>query len=159
MTVQTSPNAACVINYAPPAGGLSTAQGLTPKAADATGRVAWSWVIDPGTQAGTIAKIPRGPATFLNAAGYLGAVVSVVEKGVRHFHALKPPAELESRYRELLRELDRNVDILQTLRSAAAAKDRKDYETGLRDLHRSRVRINALEDRLGLTGCSIPGQT
>ena len=111
------------------------------------------------SQAGTIAKIPRGPATFLNAAGYLGAVVSVVQKGVRQFHALKPPAELESRYRELLRELDRNVDILQTLRSAAAAKDRKDYETGLRDLHRSRVRINALEDRLGLTGCSIPGQT
>jgi hypothetical protein len=107
-----------------------------------------------GDQTRAIAQIPRGPATALNAAGYLGAVLSVVEKGVRRFHALHPPSALEPRYRQLRRELDRNADILRTLRAAAAANDRKDYERGLSDLHRSRERIDALERGLGLTGCS-----
>jgi hypothetical protein len=104
-------------------------------------------------QARTIAKIPRGPATALNASGYLGAVLSVVEKGLKQFHALRPPADEQGTYNALLRELDRNVNILRDLRGAAAANDRKDYEIGLGNLHRSRLRINALERRLGLTGC------
>jgi hypothetical protein len=108
-------------------------------------------------QSRKIAQVPRGPATALNAAGYLGAVLSVVEQGVKDFHALRPPADLESGYRKLLAELDRNADILRTLRAAAAAKDRRDYELGLGNLHRSRMRIDALERRLGLTGCSSAG--
>ena len=105
-------------------------------------------------QARTIAEIPRGPATAENAAGYLGAVLSVVERGVKQFHALKPPRELESTYTRFLAELDRNADILRTLRAAAAARTRKQYEAGLSDLHRSRRRIDSLERRLGFTGCA-----
>src|SRR5438552_10355054 len=100
-------------------------------------------------QAKTIAEIPRGPANATNAAGYLGAVLSVVENGVRDFHRLKPPPSEDATYRTFLRELDRNVDILRTLRAAAAAKQRQDYVTGLAQLHRSRLRIDRLERRLG----------
>jgi hypothetical protein len=110
-------------------------------------------------QARTIAQIPRGPATAQNAAGYLGAVLSVVEEGVKKFHALKPPARDEPAYTRFLAELDRNADILRTLRAAAAARTRKQYEAGLSDLHRSRVRIDALERRLGFTACAGAGGT
>jgi len=82
-------------------------------------------------QAATIAQIPRGPANATNATGYLGAVLSVVEKGVKQFHRLEPPGEQEATYRAFLGELDRNVDILRTLRAAAAANQRRDYVAGL----------------------------
>jgi hypothetical protein len=109
------------------------------------------------TQARTIAQIPRGPRTPENAAGYAGAVLSVVERGVKQFHALKPPRDLEPAYRRFLGELDHNADILRMLRAAAAARLRAQYERGLSDLHRSRVRIDALERRLGFTGCTGGG--
>lgn len=104
-------------------------------------------------QARTISQIPRGPTTPENATGYLGAVLSVVERGVKRFHALEPPTDLVPTYRRFLGELDRNADILRTLRAAAAARTRRQYEAGLSDLHRSRVRIDALERRLGFTAC------
>ena len=47
-------------------------------------------------QAETVAQIPRGPANATNAAGYLGAVLSVVESGVKQFHKLKPPRDEEA---------------------------------------------------------------
>ncbi len=75
-------------------------------------------------------------------------MLSVVEKGVKQFHALRPPVRDEQSYKSFLRELDNNIDILRTLRAAAAAQDKKDYVIGLGDLHRSRLRINALERRL-----------
>jgi hypothetical protein len=105
-------------------------------------------------QAATIAQIPRGPANATNATGYLGAVLSVVEKGVKQFHRLEPPGEQEATYRAFLGELDRNVDILRTLRAAAAANQRRDYVAGLAALHRSRLRIDRLERRLGFTECA-----
>lgn len=105
-------------------------------------------------QARAITQIPRGPATAINAAGYLGAVLSVVERGVKQFHALKPPKNLEPTYNRFLGELDRNADILRNLRAAAAARTRSQYEAGLSDLHRSRLRINALERGLGFTACA-----
>jgi hypothetical protein len=108
-------------------------------------------------QARTIAKIPRGPATAENAAGYTGAVLSVVEGGVKRFHRLEPPKDVAPTYAQFLRELDRNVDILRTIRAAAAARVRKAYLSGLSELHRSRVRINMLERRLGLTACESAG--
>jgi len=104
-------------------------------------------------QADAIAQIPRGPATALNATGYLGAVIAVVAKGVRQFHGLKPPTSLQTRYDAFLAELDRNVDILRKLRGAAAARQREAYVVGLATLHRSRLRINRIERRLGFTGC------
>jgi len=108
-------------------------------------------------QARTIAQIPRGPATATNATGYLGAVLSVVEDGVKRFHALKPPTDVAPTYSRFLAELDRNADILRTLRAAAAARTRAQYEAGLSDLHRSRVRINAFERRLRFTDCTGGG--
>jgi hypothetical protein len=108
-------------------------------------------------QARAIAQIPRGPNTAINAAGYLGAALSVVERGVKQFHALKPPKNLAPTYDRFLAELDRNADILRTLRAAAAARTRAQYETGLSDLHRSRLRINALERQLGFTACGGGG--
>jgi hypothetical protein len=108
-------------------------------------------------QGETVAQIPRGPANATNAAGYLGAVLSIVEDGVRQFHKLKPPRDQEATYRAFLRELDRNVDILRTLRAAAAAKQREAYVVGLASLHRSRRRIDRLERRLGFTGCAGSG--
>lgn len=104
-------------------------------------------------QAGTIDQIPRGPANAINAAGYLGAVLSVVEDGVKQFRALKPSSADRPLYDAFLHELTRNTDILRNLRAAAAARDRRDYVAGLAALHRSRVRINRLEARLGFTGC------
>lgn len=108
-------------------------------------------------QAATIAQIPRGPANPVNAAGYLGAVLSVYEKGIKRFHELAPPRDEETTYRAYLRELDRNADILRTLRAAAAAQQLKAYVTGQAALHRSRVRLGALQRRLGFTGCAGPG--
>ena len=101
-----------------------------------------------------IVRIPRGPSTALNAAGYLGAVLSVAEQGLKQFHALRPPKADEPLYGSFLRELDRNTNDLRTLRAAAAARDRKDYVIGVADLHGSRVRINNLERRLGLNRCA-----
>jgi hypothetical protein len=108
-------------------------------------------------QATMIAQIPRGPANPVNAAGYLGAVLSVYEKGIKRFHELKPPRDEEALYRAYLRELDRNANILRTLRAAAASQQLKAYVTGQADLHRSRVRLARLQRRLGFTGCAGPG--
>ena len=105
-------------------------------------------------QAKTIAQIPRGPANPVNAAGYIGAVLSVYEQGIKKFHALKPPKDEETTYRNYLHELDRNADILRTLRAAAAAQQLKAYVTGQAALHRSRVRLAALQRQLGFTGCA-----
>ena len=105
-------------------------------------------------QARTIEQIPRGPSNALNAAGYLGAVLSVVEGGVKRFHRLEPSTQDEALYDAFLREVDRNTDLLRDLRAAAAARDRRDYVIGLARLHRSRLRINALDRRLGFTGCA-----
>ena len=107
-------------------------------------------------QARTIAQIPRGPANPVNAAGYLGAVLSVYEKAIKKFHALKPPRAEDATYRAFLRELDRNADVLRTLRAAAAAKQLRAYVTGQAALHRSRLRLDALQRRLGFTGCAGP---
>jgi hypothetical protein len=106
----------------------------------------------------TIAQIPRGPANPINAAGYLGAILSVYEQGIKKFHALKPPKDEETTYRAYLRELDRNADILRTLRAAAAAQQLKAYVTGQAALHRSRVRLTALQRQLGFTGCAGPSK-
>lgn len=108
-------------------------------------------------QANTVLQIPRGPANATNATGYLGAVLSVVEKGVKQFHALKPPADKQAQYDVFLAALDRNVNILRTLRAAAAAQQHKAYVVGLANLHRSRLRINRAERQLGLTGCLTAG--
>jgi hypothetical protein len=108
-------------------------------------------------QANNVLQIPRGPANATNATGYLGAVLSVVEKGVKQFHALRPPADQQAQYDVFLAALDRNVNILRTLRAAAAARQRKEYVVGLADLHRSRLRINRIERQLGFTGCLSAG--
>ncbi|MFY9577835.1 MAG: hypothetical protein WAQ33_00785 [Gaiellaceae bacterium] len=108
-------------------------------------------------QAKTIAQIPRGPSNPVNAAGYLGAVLSVFEEGVKEFHKLKPPQDEAATYRTFLGELDRNADILRTLRAAAAAKQLKVYVRGQADLHRSRLRLDTVQRRLGFTGCAGPG--
>jgi hypothetical protein len=105
-------------------------------------------------QARTIEQIPRGPSNAINAAGYLGAVLSVVEDGVKQFHRLEPSKADESLYNAFLRELDRNTNLLRELRAAAAARDRRDYVVGLARLHRSRLRIDALDRRLGFSGCA-----
>jgi hypothetical protein len=105
-------------------------------------------------QARKVNAIPRGPSTAINAAGYLGTVLSVVERGVKEFHALRPSTADEQAYAAFLRELDRNTDVLRTLRAAAGASDKKDYVIGLADLHRSRLRIDMLERRLGLGACA-----
>ncbi len=107
-------------------------------------------------QAHKVVSIPRGPATAINAAGYLGTVLSVVEEGVKQFHALQPPPRDERLYATFLHELDRNTNDLRNLRAAAAARDRKDYVIGLADVHRSRVRINRIERRLGFKRCTAP---
>jgi hypothetical protein len=53
--VQTNPGASCSIIFVPPHGTTSTADGLAAKVADATGKVAWSWVVD--------ARSPVGPGS------------------------------------------------------------------------------------------------
>ena len=105
-------------------------------------------------QATTIAQIPRGPANAINATGYLGAVISVYEKAVKQFHGLRPPADDEAAYAAFLGELDRNADILRTLRADAAARQRKAYVIGQANLHRSRVRLASLQRELGFTSCA-----
>ena len=105
-------------------------------------------------QAKTIAEIPRGPANPVNATGYLGAVLSVYEKAVKQFHELEPPRDEEATYRAYLRALDKNADILRTLRAAAAAQQLEAYVVGQAALHRSRLRVAAFQRRLGFTGCA-----
>lgn len=105
-------------------------------------------------QAQQVLQIPRGPATPENAAGYYGAVVGVVQKGVSKFHALKPPTNEAGAYRRLLHELDTNLDILRQLRATAAARLRNQYVVALSNLHRSRLKIDALYKQLGFTGCA-----
>ena len=46
------------------------------------------------------------------------------------------------------------ADILRTLRADAAAQQLKQYVVGQAALHRSRLRLAALQRKLGLTGCS-----
>ena len=105
-------------------------------------------------QAQKVLAIPRGPATPQNAAGYYGAVVGVVQQGVNKFHKLKPPKNEEGTYARLLNELDRNLDILRQLRATAAAQLRQQYVVALANLHRSRLKIDALYRQLGFTGCT-----
>ena len=105
-------------------------------------------------QAQQVLEIPRGPATPENAAGYYGAVVGVVQKGVNKFHGLKPPRSEAGTYAQLLNELDRNLDILRQLRATAAARLRKQYVVAISNLHRSRLKIDAFYKDLGFTGCA-----
>lgn len=105
-------------------------------------------------QAQQVLQIPRGPATPENAAGYYGAVVGVVQQGVDKFHKLKPPKDEAATYTQLLNELDRNLDILRQLRATAAARLRKQYVVALANLHRSRLKIDALYKQLEFGGCS-----
>lgn len=105
-------------------------------------------------QAQQVLKIPRGPATPENAAGYYGAVVGVVQQGVDRFHKLKPPKGEATTYARLLTELDHNLDILRQLRATAAARLREEYVVALASLHRSRLKIDALYEQLGFGGCS-----
>jgi micrococcal nuclease len=53
VVASTTPSASCTIAYRTPAGTNSTAQGLTPRTADSSGTVAWTWSIGPSTQPGT----------------------------------------------------------------------------------------------------------
>jgi len=53
VTVQTAPGASCSIVYVTPRGTVSVAQGLSPKTADASGRVSWAWLIGTRTYSGT----------------------------------------------------------------------------------------------------------
>jgi hypothetical protein len=105
-------------------------------------------------QAQQVLKIPRGPATPENAAGYYGAVVGVVQQGVRKFHKLKPPKREDATYKQLLNELDHNLDILRQLRATAAAQLREQYVVALSNLHRSRLKIDALYKQLDFSGCA-----
>lgn len=50
--IRTTPSGSCTIRYTTPAGTVSSAQGLTPKSANAVGIVSWSWVIGSNTRAG-----------------------------------------------------------------------------------------------------------
>lgn len=52
-SVQTAPGAACTIQFTRPLGTISTAQGLTPKTADASGKVDWTWKIWELSETGT----------------------------------------------------------------------------------------------------------
>jgi hypothetical protein len=52
-TAQTSPGAACSLAYTTPAGTASRASGLGTRAADANGRVSWTWDIARSTRPGT----------------------------------------------------------------------------------------------------------
>ena len=54
-------------------------------------------------------------------------------------------AGMLDRNRAFLQELDRNADVLRTLRAAAAAKQLRAYVTGQAALHRSRLRLDALQ--------------
>ena len=53
LTARTTAGASCSITYQTPAGTSSTAQGLTPRTADANGGVAWTWNIGQSTRSGT----------------------------------------------------------------------------------------------------------
>jgi hypothetical protein len=53
VSVQTTPGASCSISYRTPAGTPSTAQGLTPRVADSSGVVTWTWDIGISTRPGT----------------------------------------------------------------------------------------------------------
>lgn len=51
--IQTAAGAACSIRYTTPSGNLSTAEGLVPETADASGACAWTWRIGTSTHPGT----------------------------------------------------------------------------------------------------------
>jgi hypothetical protein len=53
VVASTTPGASCSISYTTPAGTNSTAQGLSPKTADSSGTVSWTWSIGRSTQRGT----------------------------------------------------------------------------------------------------------
>jgi hypothetical protein len=53
ISARTAAGTSCSITYRTPAGSISTAQGLTPRTADNTGLVTWSWSIGPSTRPGT----------------------------------------------------------------------------------------------------------
>jgi len=53
VSVQTSPNASCTIDYVTPHGTDSVAAGLVPKNADANGQISWVWLIGGRTYPGT----------------------------------------------------------------------------------------------------------
>jgi hypothetical protein len=52
-TIQSLPGAACRISYVEPRGTEIAAPGLDAKTADSSGRVSWSWPIDPSTPTGS----------------------------------------------------------------------------------------------------------
>ncbi len=52
-SARTDPGATCSIAYTTPAGTASRAPGLTPRTADASGTVAWTWTIGASTRTGT----------------------------------------------------------------------------------------------------------
>jgi hypothetical protein len=79
----------------------------------------------------------------------------VVEDGVKQSHRLEPPTEDERLYDAFPRELDRTTDILRaTCAPPPAARERADYVRDLARLHRSRMRIDVLDRRLGFAGCA-----
>jgi hypothetical protein len=70
LVAQTSPQAACSLSVTLPSGRQSTAQGLGSAAADATGRVQWTWrtgsTTEPGTATATVScGTASASSTFL----------------------------------------------------------------------------------------------
>jgi hypothetical protein len=53
VTIRTTPNTNCSINYVTPLGTASRAQGLIPTKADANGNASWTWLIGTNTRPGT----------------------------------------------------------------------------------------------------------
>jgi micrococcal nuclease len=53
VVANTTPGVSCSISYTTPAGTASMAQGLTPKTADSSGVVSWTWSIGRSTQRGS----------------------------------------------------------------------------------------------------------
>ncbi len=97
--------------------------------------------------------IPRGRASARNAAGYLGALITVVEDGVGRFHNLRPPKARSGTYGRLLDVLDQQLETLHGARSAALKQNRALYAKLLDQLRAERRRTVLLEQRLGFTGC------
>jgi hypothetical protein len=66
LVAQTPPQAACNLSVTLPSGRQSQSQGLGPAAADATGRVQWTWRIGSSTKAGTAtATVTCGAASAI----------------------------------------------------------------------------------------------
>lgn len=104
-------------------------------------------------QTRTAGTIPRGPSDPVNAAGYLGALISVVEDGVDAFHGLRPPDQLDQPYGLFLHHLDAQLAVLRGMRKAALKRDLPAYRAGHTRLSDERRRISLLEQRLGFRGC------